>query len=326
VDVRETRADPSGDHPAGPLAYSDPFEASFDVPVAGGALRVARAGPPPEPGGTVVLALHGMSGTHMVYRTVARGLSRSAPAVSFLAPDLRGRGHAAELPEPYGIAAHVEDLLAVLDHVGVERAILVGHSMGCNVAARLAADHPERAAAVLLLDGGLPIREELDMDDDEVDHDGSEPPGLFDRFYMTFATADEYLAYWRTHPGLKPAWDEDVDAFVGCDFVEEDGGVRCLANLTAILTDVRDLMFDRMTWTAVTRLRQPVLLMRAERGMYDDDPVIPLPELEEFRREHPHVSVEMVPDANHFTLVLGGGQGPRRVVATLAELATVPSR
>jgi hypothetical protein len=61
--------------------------------------------------------------------------------------------------------------------------------------------------------------------------------------------------------------------------------------------------------------------VRAERGVFDDDPVIPLRELEEFQSQHPHVSVELVPDVNHYTLLLGGGHGPRRVAATLAEVA-----
>ena len=68
-------------------------------------------------------------------------------------------------------------------------------------------------------------------------------------------------------------------------------------------------------------MRAPVRLMRAERGMFDDDPLFPLPELDEFLRDHPHISVETVPDVNHWTILLGDGHGPRRVAATLAELA-----
>jgi pimeloyl-ACP methyl ester carboxylesterase len=287
--------------------------------VAGGALLVARAGPPPEAGRPVVLALHGMTGSHMVYRTVARELCRSAAPPCLLAPDLRGRGRSAHLPEPYGIAAHVADLLAVLDDAGVDRAILVGHSMGCNIAARFAADHPERTAAVVLLDGGLPLLSEPHY---SAGADEDEPHGLFDRFDMTFATADEYMAYWRTHPALEAAWDDDIDAFVRCDFVADGDRVRCVVNMTSALTDIKDLMLDGLTWRSVTRLQAPVRLMRAERGMYDDGPLVPLAELAEFLRDHPHVSVEMVPDVNHFTLVIGGGHGPLRVAATLAELAS----
>ena len=286
--------------------------------MAGGALTVARAGPPPEAGRTVVLGLHGMTGSHMVYRTLARELCSNTRPMCLLAPDLRGRGRSAHLPEPYGMAVHLADLIAVLDHAGADRAIVVGHSMGCFIAARFAAEHPERAAAVVLLDGGLPILSENVMSDDAEE---DEPPGVFDRFDATCATAEQYVASWRNHPALKSAWDEDIDAFVHCDFVEDEDGVRCVVKQKAAMTDVQDLLFDRLTRKSVTRLRAPVRLMRAERGMFDDDPLIPLPELDEFLPDHPYVSVETVRDVNHFTILLGGGHGPRRVAATLAELA-----
>jgi pimeloyl-ACP methyl ester carboxylesterase len=232
---------------------------------------------------------------------------------------MRGRGRSSHLPEPFGIAVHVADLIAVLDHVGAERAILVGHSMGCNVAARFAADHPDRTAAVVLLDGGLPS--EKDLFDGDEDEEEDEPQGLLDRFDATFATVEEYMDYWRAHPALKSAWDEDIDAFVRGDYIEDEDGVRCVGNVKAVVTDIADVVFDRQTLTALTRVRAPVRLLRAERGWFDDDPVIPLGELDEFLRHHGHVSVELVPGVNHFTLLMGGGSGPPRVTATLAELA-----
>jgi pimeloyl-ACP methyl ester carboxylesterase len=286
--------------------------------VAGGALSVARAGLPPEAGRTVVLALHGMTSGHMAYRTVARELCGNAP-VCLLAPDLRGRGRSAHLPEPYGMAVHVADLIAVLDHAGADRAVVVGHSMGSNVAARFAADHPERAAAVVLLDSGLPFRpDEIEFDSAQED----ELNGLLHRLATTFTSVEEYVAHWRSHPAVKGAWDEDIEAFVHSDYVEDGDGVRCVVNAGAVARDVEDLMFDGLTGEAVTLVRAPVRLMRAERGLFDEDPVIPLSQLEEFVRHNPRVSVEMVPDVNHYTIIMGGGHGPRRVAATLTELAT----
>jgi lipase len=304
---------------AHPSHAGEPFRDSFGVAVTGGVLRVTRAGAAPEEAHSFVLALHGMTGTHMVYRTVARELCRSAPGACLLAPDLRGRGTGAQLPGPYGIGAHVADLIAVLDHAGVERAVVIGHSMGCNIAARLAADHPERVAAVVLLDGGLPLLPGNIMAD--ADDDDDELPGILDRFESTFPTVDAYIEYWRGHPGLKRAWDDDVEAFVRRDFVQDRDGVRCGAALEAVRTDVTDIMSDGLTWSAITRVAAPVRLLRAERGMYDDEPLIPLDELDDFLREHPHVSAELVSDVNHFTLTIGGGHGPRRVAATLAALA-----
>jgi lipase len=300
---------------------SEPFRDAFDVAVTGGMLRVARAGSPPAEAQSVVLALHGMTGTHMVYRTVARELSHNAPELCLLAPDLRGRGASAGLPAPYGMGVHVADLVATLDHAGVERAVVVGHSMGCNIAARFAAEHPERVAAVVLLDGGLPLLPSNVMGDEDDDEQEDESHTIFARFESAYATVDAYMAYWREHPGLKHAWDQDVEAFVQRDFKQDRDGVRCRADLEAVRKDVADIMLDGRTWTAITRVSAPVRLVRAERGLYDDDPLIPLDALDEFVREHPHVSVEPVSDVNHFTLVIGGGHGPLHVAATLAEVA-----
>jgi lipase len=315
-----TTAIPDGQHPPGAGQQFEPFRSHFRVPVSGGTLTVARAGRPPGAGANTVLALHGMSGTYAMYRTVARDLAHAASRVCLLAPDLRGRGRSAGLPGPYGMAAHVSDLIAVLDHAGVERAIVTGSSMGSNIAARLADDHPERVAAVLLLDSGLPIVvDAFDSGPDEEHAD--EPPGLFDRFERTFPTVDDYLAYWRAHPALAGAWNEDVEVMVHNDFVVDEDGVRPVANIDAVMADVRDLVADGRTWTAVTRLSMPVHLLRAERGLHDDEPLIPLPELRDFLTGHPHVTVDLVPDVNHFTLVTGAGPGPHRVAAKLLELA-----
>jgi pimeloyl-ACP methyl ester carboxylesterase len=265
--------------------------------------------------------IHGMTSGHPNYRGVARELGRIADDICVLAPDLRGRGRSARLPAPYGMATHMADLVAVLDHVGADRAVLAGHSMGCHIAARFAADHPARAAAVLLIDSGLPlIAEGPDSDD----HEEGEIRGLLYRLETTFATVEDYLEYWRGHPALAGAWDEDVEALVRSDFVEDEDGVHCVVSLEAVVADLADLTFDGVTMDSVVRVQAPVRLMRAERGLFDDDALIPLPELQEFVSRHSHVAVETVPDVNHYTIVLGGGHGALRVAEALAEL--VPRR
>jgi pimeloyl-ACP methyl ester carboxylesterase len=54
---------------------------------------------------------------------------------------------------PYTVAKHVEDALAVLDHHGVERAVVLGHSWGACLACLLAAAAPERVRGLVLVDG-----------------------------------------------------------------------------------------------------------------------------------------------------------------------------
>jgi pimeloyl-ACP methyl ester carboxylesterase len=292
------------------LPTDDPFGLSFEVPVAGGELHVAQAGPPAREAKGVALAAHGMTPGLMIWRTVARRLH---PDVCFLAPDLRGRGRSARLPGPYGMAAHVADLIAVLDYVGAPPVVLVGHSMGAYVAERLAADHPERAAAVVLLDSGLPFPRP-GVDGEIVDLGVAR--GLL-RLAITFPSADRCVHAWRSHPAVAQAWDEDVEAFVRYDLVEDRGLVRCGASPAAVRTDGTEMALDDANRTALDRVHTPVCLLRAERGLFDDDPIIPRDKLQAFSAAYPSVGVEEVAGVNHYTLVIGPGVGPHRVAAAI---------
>ena len=86
-----------------------------------------------------VLAIHGITANSRSWLAVARALDGRA---SLLAPDLRGRGASNGLPAPYGMEAYARDMLAVLDHFGLEHTVLAGHSLGAYAVARFAADHP----------------------------------------------------------------------------------------------------------------------------------------------------------------------------------------
>jgi pimeloyl-ACP methyl ester carboxylesterase len=298
-----------------PSPWTDPFTARFEVPVAGGALQVARAGPPADSAECVVLAVHGVTASLMTWVTVARELDGR---VCLLAPDLRGRGRSATLPPPYGMAAHVADLIAVLDHVGTASAVLVGHSMGAYIAARLAAEQPERAAGLVLLDAGLPVAPPDDPDTLE-----AAVANAVVRLAISFATADQYIQGWRAHPAFAHAWNADLEAYARYDLVEDGGVVRCAASAAAVRTDTREMVLDEGTRNALERVRTSAQLLRAERGLFDDDPLIPADVLHAFAAAHPSVHVEEVSGVNHYTLVMGHSPGPRRVAAAID--ASLPS-
>src|SRR5688572_22856657 len=64
----------------------------------------------------------------------------------------RGYGISDPAPGPVGIAAQARDALAVMRALGVERAHLVGHSLGANVALELALTAPEAVTGLVLLE------------------------------------------------------------------------------------------------------------------------------------------------------------------------------
>ena len=161
---------------------------TFEVPVDGGALHVGRWGDGPK----AVVAAHGITGNHRSWQAVARALG---PEVSLLAPDLRGRGDSSALPGPFGMRTHAEDLLAVLDHLDLDQAVLVGHSMGAYAAAVAATRDPKRWSSLVLVDGGvaLPLPDGVDPDDIVRAVLG---PALA-RFDRTFESREAYLDYWH---------------------------------------------------------------------------------------------------------------------------------
>ena len=297
---------------------SDPFQVLRRVPVGGGTLHVAQAGPPPDEAEAVVLAVHGVTSSLMAFRRVARELGAAAPGACLLVPDLRGRGRSCSLPGPFGVSAHLTDLVAVLDHAGVERAVLTGHSMGAYIAARLAAEHPRRVSALVMLDGGLSIPVPADQTAGEVLEQVLEQAVV--RLRMTFSCVDEYVALWRQHPALLSEWNDDVDAYARYELAVEPDHVRCIVSEDAVVADCTDLVLDRATTAAAELVRAPMHLVRAARSLFDDeDPLLPQPLVDAFRLRHPDLRLEDVAGVNHYTLLLGSGPGPARTARAIGE-------
>ena len=78
-----------------------------------------------------------------------------------LTHDRRGTGFSDDPPGDWSVKDFSEDLLGILDHIGVEKAIVAGHSLGAAVACVFGLDHPHRVHA-LILSGQVYYWDELD--------------------------------------------------------------------------------------------------------------------------------------------------------------------
>jgi pimeloyl-ACP methyl ester carboxylesterase len=291
------------------IAVGDgPIPERLDVPVAGGSLAVYRLGRE-DP---VALAVHGITSNSHAWLPVARALGDRA---SLAAVDLRGRGRSAELPGPYGAAAYVRDLLAVLDRLGLEQTVAVGHSLGAYIVARLAADHPERVRAAVLVDGGLTIPDALDVDP-QTFIEGFLGPVLA-RLRERFPSREAYHDWWRAHPALAggAVADERLIPFADHDLTGAAPELRSSVLEQAVRADADEVL---QIGEAAHRLAVPATLLCAPRGLLDEpNPMQPLELVREWAAEDPdRRRAVQVPDTNHYTLILGEA-GARAVAETV---------
>ena len=227
------------------------------------AARVQGSGPP-------LLLLHGHPQTHVIWHRVWPELTRTHTCV---AADLRGYGDSSKPPASAGHAAHskremARDMAELMAALGFDKFDVLAHDRGARVAHRLALDHAQRVARMILLD----IAPTLDM------YEGT-----------TRAFAQAYFHwFWLIQPAPLPETmiARDPAFYVRSVMGGRPGGLalfvpralaeyeRCAALpgwATGICEDYRasatlDLDHDRAGREHGERLRMPVRVYWGERG------------------------------------------------------------
>jgi lipase len=285
----------------------------FSIAVGGGSLAGgvwhARAT------GPVVLAVHGITATHRTWPLLADALGD----VRIIAPDLRGRGRSNALPGPFGLRAHAEDMLAVLRHFDVDRAIVVGHSMGAFVSVRLAELAPDRVEALVLVDGGLPVPHPPGVDRADVPAVVLGP--ALERLAMTFPDRASYRAFWRRHPALGPYWNDTIAAYVDYDVDGVEPELRSSALAEAVAENVLQLDGSDSYADALAGLTMPLDFFRAPRGLLDAAPLYPSEVVADWQRRLDRLRVHEVDDVNHYTVVMSQA-GTEAIVPTIRRRLT----
>jgi pimeloyl-ACP methyl ester carboxylesterase len=122
-----------------------PFATAERVAVDGTELAVRRAG-----AGPALLLLHGIPTSSRLWDEVGADLSAGFDVI---APDMLGYGESAQPADrDVSMAAQARLVPPLLDALGVERVVLVGHDLGGAVAQRVAVEAPERISGLVLID------------------------------------------------------------------------------------------------------------------------------------------------------------------------------
>ena len=285
---------------------------TFDVQRPDGTLRVGRWGDGPR----FVVAAHGVTANHTSFRALADQLPDD---VSLVAPDLRGRGGSNGITGPYGMPAHADDLVAVMDEVGAETATVVGHSMGGFVAVVAAHRHPDRVRNLLLVDGGLPLDlgplAELPIEEVVQAIIG---PSL-QRLRMTFPSVEAYFDFWRVHPALKDDWNPYVEDYLRYDLVGTEPELRSSCREDAVLADSESDLREGVVEQALGSLRQRAVFLRASGGLLGGDPLFSDEAVAQWSSKVPTLETRTVPDVNHFTVGLAE-RGAKELAAAVEDL------
>jgi pimeloyl-ACP methyl ester carboxylesterase len=294
---------------------------TFSVPVPGGFLAGGVwHGATATAAGPTVLAIHGIGASHLAWPFVAQRLD----GVRFIAPDLRGRAHSNTLGPPWDMPDHATDMLRVLDSFGVERAVVTGHSMGGFVACRLAARHPDRVAALVLVDGGLPLPPAAippDLPPADIPAFLLGPSG--ERLRMTFPDEAAYLDFWRAHPAYGPTWGPVIEAYLRYDLEPAPGGgFRSRTRFGAVLANITQMDGSGGYRAALAAVACPAVFLWAPRGLLDGAPLYPRDTVAAESGAIAGLVVHEIDDVNHYGIVMtavGADQVANHIAAQVAR-------
>jgi pimeloyl-ACP methyl ester carboxylesterase len=124
-----------------------------DIRLHGHRVVYRTGGGPPSAGRPVLILVHGIADRARTWRDVLPGLARR---YTVIAPDLLGHGESDKPRHDYSLGAFANVLRDLMVALEIERATLVGHSLGGGVAMQLAYQHPTRCERLVLVStGGL---------------------------------------------------------------------------------------------------------------------------------------------------------------------------
>ncbi|QJE74247.1 alpha/beta fold hydrolase [Aerophototrophica crusticola] len=229
--------------------------------------------------GPAIILVHGFASHLMTWDAWAKDLSRDHRVVRF---DLPGHGLTGPDPQGYAMDRLPRFVVAVMDRLGIDKATVVGNSLGGYTAWRVAAEHPDRVEKLVLIAAGGFLREGYAY--------GDAPDLPFYAAVMTWATPPSLVRLTTARLYADPARLTDAAAETYSDMMRAPGVRRALL-------DRLDSFSVADPLPALRSIRAPTLLMWGAK-----DPMVPLADAEKFRQAIPDATLVTYQDAGHMPM------------------------
>lgn len=255
-----------------------------------------------------LILIHGLTANARAFDgLLSHGLAKD---LRFISPDLRGRGLSSKPAFRYGLEDHARDILGLLDHLQIEKALLGGHSYGGLLSTYIACRYPQRVEKLIVLDAAA-----------EMNPNAPAMLGpTLSRLDKTFPSYEAFLQEMKAAP-QNTFWDKDMESYYRADaHIREDGTVNPYPNLSNIIEVATHVA--RQSWSDLFKgAAQPSLLVNGLDNYTMDEPLLP-----DFKAKE---TVAMMPqcryvavDGNHHTMLYGDNAA--QVVKAIRHFLELP--
>jgi lipase len=260
--------------------------------------------------GEPMVCVHGLTASSRSFA----GLATELRDRTLVAVDCRGRGDSSK-EGPFGLAAHAADLAAVMSDAGIDRATIVGHSMGAYVASVFCAEFPSRVSRLVFIDGGHPI--EISAGVEPAQYQEIAVGFAVEKVRRTWSSLDEYITYWESLPLYRDGIDDYGRSYLAYDLTGEPPALRSRMVADCVAADWLDVLDKAAQSKRLEAINVPLLLLRAPGGLTGvGDVVVRDPAREAIKALLPETTDIEVPGTNHAT-ILWSGAGARGVAKAI---------
>jgi pimeloyl-ACP methyl ester carboxylesterase len=261
--------------------------------------------------GSPIIFIHGLTANAFCFQAFADDLARDHRVFAY---DLRGRGDSDKPESGYSVPIHAIDLAELIDELGLDRPVVVGHSLGALVGLYFAVHYPKKLSKLVLIDAGAPLPWGT------VEEQPAWLTTSINRLGTPVPSFEEYKQRLKAAPFLGQYWNSYFDLYFEHDVrLQSDGSVVAKAYREGILEEGKQGIENKPEeqWKDVT---VPTLLLRAGQGLFTDtDQLLSEQAAIDIQQGINNCRYVNFPKLNHYTIAFGIDSGPSTEIRNFIE-------